>query len=148
MTCSVRDSTVKRLSSLHRALYRLTGGRIGRRLVDNDMLLLTTMGRKTGTMHTVPLLFIRDGVSLVVIASFGGRDQHPAWYLNLVANPSVSVQVGGSRVSLRARTATPEERAILWSRVVDAYDAYARYSTRTDREIPIVILEPEAASEA
>ncbi len=121
---------------------------IGRRLVDNDMLLLTTIGRKTGTPHTVPLLCLRDGESLVVIASFGGRDRHPAWYLNLVADPSVSAQVGSSRVSLRARTASPSERETLWPRVVKAYDAYARYSVRTDREIPIVILEPEGAPEA
>ncbi|MDP9144536.1 MAG: nitroreductase family deazaflavin-dependent oxidoreductase [Actinomycetota bacterium] len=129
-------------------MYRLTGGVLGRRLVDNDMLLLTTIGRKTGTPHTVPLLYLRDGESLVVIASFGGRDQHPAWYLNLVAYPLVSAQVGGSRVSLRARTASPMERATLWPQVVKAYDAYARYSVRTDREIPIVVLESEVDSTA
>jgi deazaflavin-dependent oxidoreductase (nitroreductase family) len=144
----MRDSTVRRLSSLHRALYRLTGGLIGRRLVRNDMLLLTTMGRKTGTVHTVPLLYIRDGENFVVIASFGGRDQHPAWYLNLVADPMVSARAGGSRLSLHARTASPEERATLWPRVVDAYDAYARYAGRTEREIPIVILEPGVVSNA
>jgi deazaflavin-dependent oxidoreductase (nitroreductase family) len=110
------------------------------------MLLLTTFGRMTGTLHAVPLLYLRDGENLVVIASFGGRDRHPAWYLNLVADPSVSAQVGRSRLSLHARTASPEERAILWPRVVDAYDAYARYSGRTGREIPIVILEPHVAS--
>lgn len=115
---------------------------IGRRLVDNDMLLLTTMGRKTGTAHTVPLLYLRDGPNLVVIASFGGRDRHPEWYLNLVAHPSVTAQVGGSRVSLRGRTASPSERETQWPRVVEAYEAYARYSRRTEREIPIVILEP------
>jgi deazaflavin-dependent oxidoreductase (nitroreductase family) len=144
----VRDSSVRRLSSLHRVLYRLTGGLIGRRLVRNDMLLLTTMGRSTGTAHTVPLLYLRDGENLVVIASFGGRDRHPAWYLNLVADPMVLAQVGGSQLALRARTASPEERAILWPRVVDAYDAYARYSGRTEREIPIVILEPGTVSSA
>ena len=139
---AVRDSTVKRLSSLHRVLYRLTGGVLGRRLVDNDMLLLTTAGRTTGQSHTVPLLYLRDGDNLVVIASFGGRDRHPAWYLNLVANPSVTAQVGGRRLSLQARTATESERETWWPQVVEAYDAYARYSGRTDREIPVVILEP------
>ena len=144
----MRDPTVKRMSSWHRLLYRITGGVIGRRLVDNDMLLLTTIGRKTGTPHTDPLLYLRDGVNLVVIASFGGRDRHPEWYENLVARPSVTAQVGGSRLSLRGRTASPEERASLWPRVVDAYDAYDRYSGRTEREIPIVILEPEVVSNA
>lgn len=144
----MRDSSVRRMSSLHRVLYRLTGGAIGRRLVDNDMLLLTTTGRKTGTPHTVPLLFLRDGESLVVIASFGGRDRHPEWYRNLLVHPSVSAQIGGSRVSLRARTASPSERGTWWPRVVEAYDAYARYSGRTDREIPVVILEPEVDSTA
>ena len=138
----MRDSSVRRLSSLHRVVYRLSGGMIGRRLVDNDMLLLTTMGRKTGTAHTVPLLYLRDGPNIVVIASFGGRDRHPEWYLNLVAHPSVTAQVGGSQVSLHGRTASPSERETQWPRVVEAYEAYARYSSRTDREIPVVILEP------
>ena len=110
----MRDPTVKRMSSLHRVLYRITGGLIGRRLVDNDILLLTTRGRATGREHTVPLLYLRDGERLVVIASYGGRDRHPEWYLNLVDEPSVTAQTGRNRSSYQARTATEDERERWW----------------------------------
>ena len=140
----MRDPTVKRMSSLHRILYRMTRGVIGRRLVDNDILLLTTRGRGTGREHTVPLLYLRDGDRLVVIASYGGRDRHPEWYLNLSAEPLVTVQIGGERGPFRARTATAVEREQWWPRVVSAYDDYAVYQSRTDRQIPVVMLEPSS----
>lgn len=142
----MRDPTVKRMSSLHRVLYRITGGVIGRRLVDNDILLLTTRGRATGREHTVPLLYLRDGGSLVVIASYGGRDRHPEWYLNLLDEPAVTAQIGRKRRSLQARTASGEERERWWPRVVAAYSDYAVYQGRTDREIPVVMLEPAGLS--
>lgn len=142
----MRDGQVRRLSRLHRGLYRLTGGRVGSRLVDNDMLLLTTTGRQSGRRHTVPLLFLREGDVLVVIASYGGRDRHPAWYLNLVAEPNVEIQMSRLRLRARARTADPEERASWWPRVVDAYGDYAVYQTRTDREIPVVLLDPDSST--
>ena len=138
----MKDSAVKRWSALHRALYRVTGGFLGRRLVDNDMLLLTTTGHRSGRLHTVPLLYLRDGRSLVVIASYGGRPHHPSWYDNLVAEPAVEVQIRSERVPMVARTATPEERSHWWPRVIAAYEGYATYQSRTDREIPVVVLEP------
>jgi len=141
----MKDSAVKRWSAVHRVLYHVTGGHVGRRLVDNDMLLLTTTGRTSGRSHTVPLLYLGDEGRLVVIASFGGRPQHPEWYLNLVANPSVRVQTGATHRDMRARTATTEERFSWWPRVVAAYGDYAVYQGRTDREIPVVILEPTVA---
>jgi deazaflavin-dependent oxidoreductase (nitroreductase family) len=134
------------MSSLHRVLYRITGGVIGRRLVDNDILLLTTRGRATGRKHTVPLLYLRDGECLVVIASYGGRDRHPEWYLNLLDEPSVTAQTGRKRRSFQARTATEDERERWWPRVVAAYSDYAVYQGRTDREIPVVMLEPPGPS--
>ena len=130
------------MSSWHRALYRITGGVIGRRLVDNDMLLLTTRGRATGNEHTVPLLYLRDGECLVVVASYGGRDRHPEWYLNLVTEPSVTAQIGRKRKSFRARTAGEDERERWWPRVVAAYSDYAVYQGRTERQIPLIMLEP------
>jgi deazaflavin-dependent oxidoreductase (nitroreductase family) len=137
----VRDSRVKRWSAIHQRLYRLTGGLVGRRLVDNDILLLTTTGRRSGRRHTVPLLYLGDGERLVVVASYGGRDRNPEWYLNLVAQPVVGARIGGSRHSFQARTASPAERARLWPLAVDAYTGYADYQTRTTRQIPLVILE-------
>ena len=136
----VRDNTAKQLSTLHSMLYRLTRGAIGRRLVDNDMLLLTTTGRRTGKEHTVPLLYLRDGDDLVVIASWGGRDHHPEWYLNLLANPAAAVQINGDRIAVAAVTADAARRARLWPRVLAAYDGYRVYESRTEREIPVVVL--------
>jgi F420H(2)-dependent quinone reductase len=100
----MRDSSVKRWSAFHRVLYEATNGRLGRRLVGNDMLLLTTRGRRTGDAHTVPLLYLRDGDCLLVIASYGGRDRHPEWYLNLIEEPSVTARLGDRNAALTART--------------------------------------------
>lgn len=136
----MRDRTAKNLSAFHALLYRATRGVIGRRFVNNDMLLLTTVGRRTGKPHTIPLLYLRDGDDLAIVASWGGRDNHPEWYLNLVTEPAVEVQVLGNRMRMSARTASPAERARLWPQVLDAYDGYATYQSRTDREIPIVLL--------
>jgi deazaflavin-dependent oxidoreductase (nitroreductase family) len=138
----MQDGTAKTLSTLHSALYRLTGGRVGRRLVDNDMLLLTTTGRRSGRAHTVPLLYLRDGISLIVIASWGGRPRHPHWYVNLCHRPSAEVQILDERLTVEAETLSTEERADWWPRIVAAYDGYADYQSRTHRQIPVVRLTP------
>ena len=138
----MKDGLVKGLSRLHRGLFRLTGGRVGGRLVDNDMLLLTTRGRRSGDDHTVPLLYLRNRDGVVVIASYGGRPNPPDWYLNLVTHPEVSVRTGEGTWIGHATTAGTEERARWWPRVVDAYGGYAEYQSRTDREIPIVFIDP------
>ena len=142
----MRDSAVKYLSALHTGLYRTTGGVIGRRLVSNDMCLLTTQGRRSGRPHTVPLLYLTDGDRVVVIASYGGRRHHPDWYLNLEAHPTGTLQVMQHRQPVIARTADAEERALWWPRVVSAYADYDVYQSRTDREIPIVFLDPRNSS--
>ena len=127
-------------------VYRATRGRIGGRFGRARVLLLTTTGRRTGKRRTAPLGYLEDGGDLVVIASFGGSDVQPAWYLNLAADTDVEVQLrGGARQPMRARTATPEERARLWLRVVEMYAGYAKYQARTAREIPLVILEPSGS---
>jgi deazaflavin-dependent oxidoreductase (nitroreductase family) len=141
----VRDSTARRLSRLHVRLYRLTGGVVGRRLVANDMLLLTTRGSRTGKPHTVPLLYLRDGDTLAVIASWGGRPDHPHWYRNLSSDPRATVQVRSKRWAVRARFATGRERTLWWPRIVAAYPGYRSYQSRTDRVIPVVFLEPPSA---
>ena len=141
----MNDITIKYLSAVHTALYKATGGLIGRRLVRNDMCLLTTTGRRTGKRHTVPLLYLRDGDSVVVIASYGGRRNHPQWYQNLVAEPVAELQILDKRLQVTARTADPAERAQWWPRIVTAYSDYALYQSRTDREIPVVFLTPAKA---
>jgi deazaflavin-dependent oxidoreductase (nitroreductase family) len=138
---TLKDATARRLSRFHTAILRISRGRIGRRVVDNDMLLLTTHGRRSGRPHTVPLLYLRDGDDFLVIASWGGRDYHPDWYLNLMADPNVDVGFGGATRPVTARTTIGEERAAWWERAVEAHDGYGRYQSRTDREIPVVRLE-------
>jgi len=138
----MRDSHVKSLSTLHKILYRTTRGFVGRRLVDNDMLLLTTTGTTTGTKHTVPLLYLTDGEDLIVIASYGGRAAHPQWYRNLVATPAVSAQILGRTTTREAATMTSEERDEWWPKIVNAYSDYEAYQSRTDRAIPVVRLTP------
>lgn len=137
----MKDHTVRRMSALHTFAYRTTSGRLGRRLVNNDMLLLTTVGRSTGREHTVPLLYLREGDRLIVIASYGGRAEHPEWYRNLVVHPRASVQILGDRTEVTAKTMTEDERAEWWPQVVDAYGDYDVYQSRTDRQIPIVWLD-------
>lgn len=132
---------MRRLSKLHRMIFRATGGLVGKRLVNNDMLLLTTTGRQTGEEHTVPLLYLRDGDRLVVIASYGGRPRHPDWYLNLRADSTVRVRTSDAEWVGRATTAAPEERAHWWDRAVAAYEGYAAYQSKTGREIPVVFLQ-------
>jgi deazaflavin-dependent oxidoreductase (nitroreductase family) len=105
-------------------------------------LLLTTVGRKSGKILTLPLIFGRSGKNYLVVASKGGAPTHPAWYLNLQANPEVRVQVKAEKFTARARTANAEERAALWPKMVEIYGPYAQYQTKTDRQIPVVILEP------
>lgn len=138
----MKDASVRRWSRIHTFLFRISGGLLGRRLVDNDMLLLTTHGRETGAAHTVPLLHLTEDDRHVVIASYGGRDDHPDWYLNLVEDPIVEVRTPDSTKTMSARTARPDERAEWWPRVLQAYDGYRAYQSRTDREIPVVFLEP------
>lgn len=138
----MRDSSVKWWSRLHATVFRSSGGRLGRRLVGNDMLLLTTTGRSSRRPHRVPLLYLTDGERLVVVASYGGRDRHPDWYRNLDANPIVEVQTPHWQSVMQARTADAAERSAWWPRILTAYAGYRIYQERTDREIPVVFLEP------
>jgi len=130
---------------LHTALYRATGGRLGQKVPGGPgkMLLLDHVGAKSGTKRTAPLLYVKDGDDVVVIASKGGFPKHPAWYHNLMANPDTTVQVGRERRKVHARVANPEERKRLWPLAVKSYGGYEDYAARSKgREIPLVILEP------
>lgn len=139
----MNDATVKILSTLHTVAYVLTGGRVGSRLVNNDMCLVTTTGARSGRPHTVPLLYLEDGERLVLIASYGGRTHHPDWYQNLIAHPDATVQIRNERRPVSARTADATERAEWWPRIVAAYPDYNVYQSRTDREIPVMFLDPK-----
>lgn len=125
-------------------LYKKTGGKLGGRMSGAPLLLLTTRGKKTGKQRTTPLIFLREAQSdtLAIVASKGGWPNHPLWYNNLQAEPSVQVQVGAQERPMTARTAAPEERARLWQELVRLYPPYADYQSWSDREIPVVVLSP------
>jgi deazaflavin-dependent oxidoreductase (nitroreductase family) len=137
----VRSST-KYGGALHRALYRASGGRIGGHVAGLPVVLLTTTGRRTGKPRTVALCSLRDGEDAVVIGSYGGLNQPPAWWLNLEANPQAELQEGREQRAVTARLAAPDERARLWAEVTSRSPGYLEYERRTTREIPVVILQP------
>lgn len=130
------------LVGLHRAVYRATGGRLLGRFGRIEQVLLTTTGRRTGASRTTPLAGTPDGDRLVLVASNNGGDAHPAWYLNLVADPRVTVQRGAVVTPMTSRTAEGAERDRLWELVVRTNPGYARYAQRTARTIPVVVCEP------
>ncbi|MFD9962742.1 nitroreductase family deazaflavin-dependent oxidoreductase [Amycolatopsis sp. NPDC058986] len=140
------DFALKTMNAVHRGLLKISGGRAGWRVANMPVLELTTIGRKSGQPRSVMLTSpLRDGDAVVVVASRGGDDHHPAWFLNLRDNPDVEVALQGeSRQPMRARVATPEERQRLWPKITADYRNYANYQTKTDREIPLVLLEPAA----
>lgn len=140
---AIANPIIKLMSRVNTWAYRATNGRLGGRFLRGaPVLLLTTVGRKSGQPRVAPLIYARDGERLLIVASKGGMDHHPLWYRNLVARPEVEVQVGAETRPMRARTATREEKAALWPRVVEVYRDYDDYQARTTRDIPLVILEP------
>ena len=132
----------KGVTAMHERLYKLSGGRIGGKLMGMRVLILTTVGRKSGQKRETMLTYMMDGDDVLIVASKGGHPKHPAWYLNLTANPEVEVLRGSKREKRLARTASPEEKTRLWPIVTKAYGGYAGYQERTDRDIPVVILSP------
>ncbi|MEO6885160.1 MAG: nitroreductase family deazaflavin-dependent oxidoreductase [Jatrophihabitantaceae bacterium] len=140
---------IKLMSTAHTWLYRRTGGRLGRKWRVGSafrngvpICLVTTTGKKSGLLRTIPLLHAVDGDRVILVASQGGLPTNPQWYWNLVADPNVTVQFGRTTRRMRARTANPAERASLWPMLVKVYADYASYAEWTDREIPVVICEP------
>ncbi len=138
------DLTLKTMNALHRTITTLTFGKIGWHAASMPVVELTTTGRKSGRPHTVLLTSpVQDGDTWVVVASRGGDDRHPAWFLNLRDDPNVDVRrAGNAHERMRARVATADERARLWPQVIAKYKGYSGYQRKTDREIPLVLLEP------
>jgi deazaflavin-dependent oxidoreductase (nitroreductase family) len=125
----------------HIRSYVESDGKQGHRWHGVDTLLLTTRGRKTGIQRRSALIYGRDGDSYVIVASKGGSKNHPAWYLNLVAEPSVEVQVGAETFAARASTVKGARREQLWAKMADIWPDYENYQRRTERQIPVVMLE-------
>lgn len=134
---------LRRLTGAHTFIYRASGGLAGRKVPGSPpMLLLDHKGAKSGRQRVTPLVYVEDGDDVVIVASKGGNPKHPAWFHNLRANPDTTVQIGRERRDVHARVATAEERPRLWRKAVKTYGGYRGYQQRTDREIPLVVLEP------
>ena len=140
---AIANPIIRIMSRLNTWAYRMTGGRLGGTFLRGaPVMLLTVVGRKSGRQLTVPLLFLRDGERVITVASKGGMDHHPLWYLNLLANPAVDVQIGTDVRPMRAHPADDTERAHYWPQLVAMYRDYADYQARTERKIPVVVLSP------
>jgi len=141
-------SIIKWMSRANVKAYRATGGRLGGKWRVGSafpwgipVCLLTTTGRKTGRPRTLPLLFLEDGDRVVLVASQGGQPKHPLWYRNIQANPEVTIQIRSRVRTMRARVATPEERAEYWPRLVEMYPDFDKYQSWTERTIPVVVCD-------
>ena len=142
-------SVLKVTAPLHRWLYRTSGGRVGGNWANDRMpvLVLRTKGRRTGKERTWPVGYMRDGDAYVIIASNGGLPAHPAWYYNLTAEPRVTIEVGGERLTAHAATAEGTERARLWAKIVGRYPNFTKYQDGVTRELPVVVLRPQPEGE-
>ena len=138
------DFTLKTMNAVHRGLLKVSFGHFGWRAGKMPVIELTTTGRKTGKQHSVMLTSpLQERGAVVVVASRGGDDRHPAWFLNLQANPEVKVSYEGEpKQAMQARVANPEERARMWPLITSQYKNYGAYQEKTSREIPLVLLEP------
>lgn len=136
------------IPAAHLAVYRLTDGRLSSKLAGQKMLLLTTTGRRTGKRRTVPLLYVDDGETIVLIGSNWGGPAHPMWVRNLLANPEARVQIGPRKRRVTASVAAGLERERLWKLVTSTYAGYKDYARRIGpaREIPLVVLTPRKAA--
>ena len=131
-------------TSGHATVYKLTKGKIGGKFQGAPVALVDSVGRKSGKRRTHPLLATEDGENIVIVASKGGIEKHPAWYHNLMANPDTTVNWYGDVREVRAREASGKERERLWRQMTQVYPTYDSYQRRTERQIPVVVLEPRA----
>ncbi len=141
------DLVMKSMNAIHRGVLKLSGGRVGWRAKNMPVIELVTTGRKTGARRAVMLTSpYQEDSTIVVVASRGGDDRHPAWYLNILADPAVDVVMEGRSRPMHAHAATAGERARLWPLVTEQHPHYAGYQRKTDREIPLVLLDPPSVS--
>lgn len=140
---NLKDELGKAVNVVHQSLFKATSGRIGGRIMGMEAIVLTTTGRKSGkrrrNMLTAPIVEDRR---IVLVASWGGDDRHPMWFLNVREHSDIEITRAGETRAYRAHVATAEERAVLWPQVVQRYSGYGQYQSKTEREIPLVICEP------
>lgn len=144
---TLTDLGMKAANYVHRGLLKVSGGRIGGEVGDMPVVQLHTTGRKSGKRRTTMLTAPVAGEGrYVLVASKGGDDRHPAWYLNLVDEPEVELTVDGVTMPMTARVVDEDEKAELWSAIVESYDGYRKYQEKTDRDIPVISVEPRPAA--
>jgi F420H(2)-dependent quinone reductase len=136
----LKPRTIRLMGRIHAWLWKLAGGKLGNVTGGAPFMMLVTKGRKTGSLRTTPVLYLQDGADFIVVASFGGNDMHPAWYLNLESCPEAEIIIKGQRRKVLACTLLPREKELVWSRLVTLYPQFAAYQKRTRREIPLVRL--------
>jgi len=142
MANTLKDSGAKAFNVFHRTLVKVTKGKVGGKAFGLPVVILTTTGRKSGQARQTMLTSLEDGDRVILIASWGGDDRHPQWYLNLQANPDVTIVIHNQTKQMRARTASADEKATLWPKMAAKYKGYDGYQEKTERDIPVVILEP------
>jgi deazaflavin-dependent oxidoreductase (nitroreductase family) len=140
-----RDRFNKVMGALHARLFRSSKGRVGKSMQGAPMLLLNTTGAKSGEARTSPLIYLADGDDFIVVASNAGQDHAPGWYHNLLADPSGSVEIGGVTTKVRAEVVPEADKAALWPRLDAIFNGYAKYRSRTTREIPLLRLRKATA---
>jgi len=153
MSAGIRNSkptalAIKYFARAHIWVYRRTNGRLGAKLLWFPAALVTTIGRKSGLSRTTATLYLRDGQKVILPASFGGREHHPMWYLNLRSDPHVHIQIRSQQLDLIARDACDTERDRYWRWLTKIYPPYRNYRDATDRLIPLVVCEPDAPNQA
>ena len=136
----LKPGTIRLIGRLHAWLWKLAGGKLGNAFGRAPFMMLTTKGRKTGRSRATPVLYLQDGPDLIVVASFGGNDMHPAWFLNLEQCPEAEVLIKGERRRVVARRVSPEEKKVIWPRLVKKHPNFDIYQQRTSREIPLLRL--------
>jgi deazaflavin-dependent oxidoreductase (nitroreductase family) len=136
----LKPNTIRLFGRLHAWLWKLAGGKLDNAFGRLPFMMLTTTGRKTGQRRTTPVLYLQDETGLIVVASFGGNDMHPAWYLNLEQCPQAEVVVKGEHRRILARQLSPEEKKVIWPRLVQLHPQFETYQQRTRREIPLMRL--------
>lgn len=136
----LRRNAIKQMGRAHHALYRVTGGRVLGVVAGMPVLILTTTGRRSGRRRSTPLTYFEHGDDLVVVASNGGEDRAPGWWLNLLSEPRAVVTIARTSQAVQAREATPAERDRLWPAITSTHPGYAGYARRTTRRIPVVVL--------